>query len=314
MAIDGRERETVPSDADRPWTHEQAVVGDVRLHYVAAGDEDDPLVLLLHGFPEFWYSWREQIPALADAGYRVVAPDMRGYNLSEKPRGVDSYRIEKLVGDVVGLIAHFGRESAHIVGHDWGGAIAWETAIRRPEVVSRLAVLNAPHPERFRRELSRNPEQLRRSWYMLWFQMPALPETLLGAGTAAGIGRMLRESARPDTFSDEDVRRYREAAARPGALAAAISYYRALFRENLVAEARRLVGRDDRQHRVRAPTLLIWGEDDVALGTELTEGLGEWVADLRVERLPGATHWVQNDRPEAVGDLLVEFFGEGERE
>jgi pimeloyl-ACP methyl ester carboxylesterase len=310
MTSEGRERGAIPSDADRPWTHEQSIVGDVRLHYVAAGDEDDPLVVLLHGFPEFWYSWREQIPALADAGYRVVAPDMRGYNLSEKPRGVRSYRMERLVGDVVGLIEQFGRESARVVGHDWGGAVAWEVAIRHPVVVEQLAILNAPHPEAFRRELARNPEQRRRSWYMLWFQVPVLPETFLGERNAAGVGRMLRGSANPDTFSGDDVRRYREAAARPGTLSAAISYYRALFRQNLVGGMRRLVGRGDGEHRVRASTLLIWGENDVALGTELTEGLGEWVPDLRVERLPDATHWVQNDRPDEVIGLLVEFFKE----
>jgi pimeloyl-ACP methyl ester carboxylesterase len=317
MATEGRDRtasdaDRTASDADRPWSHEQAVVGDVRLHYVAAGDEEDPLVVLLHGFPEFWYSWHDQIPALADAGYRVVAPDMRGYNLSEKPPGLDSYRMEELVGDVVNLIDHFGREEAVVVGHDWGGAIAWETAIRHPERVARLAVLNAPHPERFREELASNPEQWRRSWYMLWFQLPALPEKLLGARNAFGVGRLLRESANPGTFGDDDLRRYREAAARPGALGAAINYYRALFRQNLVEQARRLVGRSERQRRLRVPTLLVWGEEDVALGTELTEGLNDYVSDIRVERLPGASHWVQNDRPERVNDLLVEFCGEAE--
>ncbi|WP_137287069.1 alpha/beta fold hydrolase [Halorussus salinisoli] len=310
MATEGRERETIPPDADRSWTHEQAVVGDLRLHYVAAGDEDDPLVILLHGFPEFWYSWREQIPALADAGYRVVAPDMRGYNRSEKPHGVESYRMDELVGDVTGLIEHFGREQAHVVGHDWGGVIAWEVGIRHPELVERLAVLNAPHPAAFRRELTRNPDQWRRSWYMLWFQMPTLPETFLGARNAAKVGELLAESANPGTFDENDLRRYREAASRPGALASAIGYYRALFRENLVRELRSLVGREDRQRRVRVPTLLIWGERDPALGVELTGGLEQWVPDLRVERLPDATHWVQNDRPEKVNELLVEFLRE----
>ncbi|UPV74119.1 alpha/beta hydrolase [Halorussus limi] len=310
MTTEGSERETAPGDADRPWSHEQAVVGDVRLHYVAAGDEDDPLVVLLHGFPEFWYSWREQIPALADAGYRVVAPDMRGYNLSEKPRGLDDYRTVELVGDVVGLINHFDRDAAHLVGHDWGGVVAWETAIRRPEAVERLAVLNAPHPERYRQELRRNPEQWGRSLYVLYFQLPWLPETTLGASDCAGVAEMFRETAGPDTFSETDLRRYRMAACRPGALTSALDYYRAFFRENLRREVRRLLGRETSQYVVRAPTLLVWGERDPALGVELTEGLERWVPDLRVERLPDATHWVQNDRPERVNDLLVEFLGE----
>ncbi|MFC4449905.1 alpha/beta fold hydrolase [Halorussus aquaticus] len=308
MATESRDSEAAPTDAEGPWAHEQAVVGDVRLHYVAAGDEDDPLVVLLHGFPEFWYSWRHQIPALADAGYRVVAPDMRGYNRSEKPHGVRSYRTAELVGDVVGLVEHFDRERARVVGHDWGGVVAWETAIRHPEAVSQLGVLNAPHPERYRRELRRNPEQWSRSSYVLYFQLPWLPERTLGARNCAGVAEMFRETAGPDTFSETDLRRYREAACRPGALTSALDYYRAFFRENLRREARRLVGGGPPDRRVRAPTLLVWGERDPALGVELTEGLERWVPDLRVERLPEATHWVQNDNPDEVSDLLVEFF------
>jgi pimeloyl-ACP methyl ester carboxylesterase len=293
-----------------PWIHEQAAVGDVRLHYVAAGDEDDPLVVLLHGFPEFWYSWRHQLPALADAGFRVVAPDMRGYNRSEKPPGVGNYRMDELVGDVVGLVEHFDRERAHVVGHDWGGLVAWETAIRRPDAVDRLAVLNAPHPDRYRQALRQNADQWRRSWYAMAFQLPRFPETALGARNCEGVAEMLRSTSNPDTFDETDLRRYREAACRPGALTAALNYYRAAFREGLGEEVRALLGRSRRSGAVRMPTLLVWGERDPALGVELTEGLEQWAPDLRVERLPEATHWVQNDRPEAANEALVEFFGE----
>lgn len=293
-----------------PWTHERAVVNDVRLHYVAAGEESDPLVVLLHGFPEFWYSWRRQIPALADVGFRVVAPDMRGYNASEKPRGLGSYRSAELVGDVVGLVEHLGGESARVVGHDWGGIVAWQTAIRHPEAVERLAILNAPHPGRYRREVRQNPEQWGRSLYVLFFQFPWVPETLLGARDCAGVARMLRNTALPGTFSDADLRRYREAACRPGALTAMLNYYRAGFRENLRHEIRGLVGGEPQNQKVRVPTLLLWGEDDPALGTELTEGLERWVPDLRVERFPETTHWIQNDRPEAVNRRLADFLGE----
>jgi pimeloyl-ACP methyl ester carboxylesterase len=292
------------------WVHEQAVVGDVRLHYVTAGDEGDPLVVLLHGFPEFWYSWRHQIPALADAGFRVVAPDMRGYNASEKPHGVASYRMEKLVGDVVGLIEHFDREEAHVVGHDWGGLVAWATAIRRPEVVEKLAVLNAPHLDRYREELRYNPEQWSRSLYVLYFQLPWLPEFTLGVWDCAGVAKMLRETSEPDTFDEADLRRYREAACRPGALTAMLNYYRAGFREELREQAGRLLGGKRPGNVVRAPTLLLWGEQDPALDVELTEGVERWVPDLRVERLPEATHWVQNDAPEAVTELLSAFVRE----
>jgi pimeloyl-ACP methyl ester carboxylesterase len=293
-----------------PWAHEQAVVGDVRLHYVTAGDEGDPLVVLLHGFPEFWYSWRHQIPALADARFRVVAPDMRGYNASEKPHGVASYRMEKLVGDVVGLIEHFDREEAHVVGHDWGGLVAWATAIRRPEVVEKLAVLNAPHLDRYREELRYNPEQWSRSLYVPYFQLPWLPEFTLGVWDCAGVAKMLRETSEPDTFDEADLRRYREAACRPGALTAMLNYYRAGFREELREQAGRLLGGKRPGNVVRAPTLLLWGEQDPALDVELTEGVERWVPDLRVERLPEATHWVQNDAPEAVTELLSAFVRE----
>lgn len=291
-----------------PWTHEQAVVGDVRLHYVTAGDENDPLVILLHGFPEFWYSWRRQIPALADAGFRVVAPDMRGYNRSEKPRGVGSYRMDDLVGDVADLVEHFDREQAHVVGHDWGGGVAWETAIRRPGAVETLAVLNAPHLGRYREVLAQNTDQWRRSWYVLWFQVPWLPETLLGALDCAGVASLFRQTSKPDTFSDADLRRYREAACRPGALTAALNYYRALFRDSFREEVRALLGGERPSRRVEAPTLLVWGEQDPALGVELTEGLDRWVPDLRVERLSDATHWVHHDRTERVNELLIEFW------
>lgn len=295
---------------DGPWSHEQAVVNDVRLHYVTAGEENDPLVVLLHGFPEFWYSWRHQIPALADAGFRVVAPDMRGYNTSERPHGPGSYRSEQLVGDVLGLVDHLGSESAHVVGHDWGGIFAWWTAIRHPESVDRLAILNAPHPARYRLSLEQNRKQWGRSLYALFFQLPRVPETLLGARNCAGVAEMLRNTAGPETFSDADLRRYREAACRPGALTAMLNYYRAAARETLRREIRGLVGGEQQDQQVEVPTLLLWGEDDPALGTELTEGLERWVPDLRVERFPETSHWLQNERPEEVTESLVEFLRE----
>ncbi|WP_440006142.1 alpha/beta fold hydrolase [Halomicrococcus sp. SG-WS-1] len=289
------------------WTHREASVDGIRLHYVEAGDADDPLVVLLHGFPEFWYSWRDQLPALADAGFHVVAPDMRGYNASEKPHGVSAYGMDELVGDVVGLLDHFGSDAAHVVGHDWGGVVAWEVAIRYPERVDRLGALNAPHPGRFR-EVVRTPEQLRRSWYMFAFQVPWLPEALLGSRDCAAVPEMLRGSAaNPDAFDERDLRRYREAACRPGALGATINYYRAAFRDEVRREVGALLGGRRESPTVAVPTLLVWGERDPALGTELTEGLDRWVPDLRVERLPDASHWVQNDRPERVNELLTGF-------
>ncbi len=292
------------------WTHRQAITNGVRLHYVEAGE--GPLVVLLHGFPEHWYAWREQIDPLVEAGYRVVAPDMRGYNASEKPHGVSAYRIGTLVDDVLGLIDHCGEDRATLVGHDWGGVVAWEAAARHPEVVERLAVLNAPHPAAYRRELrSLDSEQAKRSWYALFFQLPWLPEAILGAGRCRIVGRLLRKDPEnPRAFDEEAIDRYREACAQPGALTAMINYYRALFRGTVrsMLPGRAVPEASVSDGLIDQPTLLIWGMQDRALSERLTEGLEQWVPDIQVERLPEASHWVQTDTPDRVNDLLIEFF------
>ncbi|MET0400436.1 MAG: alpha/beta hydrolase [Longimicrobiaceae bacterium] len=281
-----------------PWTHHDADVGGVRLHYVEAGE--GPLVVLLHGFPEFWYGWRRQIPALAAAGFRVVAADMRGYNLSDKPRGVDRYRVELLVEDVAGLVRHLGAERAHVVGHDWGGVVAWYFAMLRPERLDRLVVLNAPHPAAFAREI-RKPDQMLRSAYAGFFQLPAIPEAVLRAGNFALLERVFRtEPARPGAFTGEDVERYKEALARPGALTSALDYYRAFARREKPAV-----------RPIAAPTLLVWGEKDPHLVVRLTEGLEAWIPRVRVERIPEASHWVAADAPERVSGLVAGFLREG---
>jgi pimeloyl-ACP methyl ester carboxylesterase len=283
------------------WTDLFATVNGVRLHYVEAGT--GPLVVLLHGFPEFWYSWRHQIPALAAAGYHVVAPDMRGYNLSDKPASVAAYRMEELTADVRDLIRHCGESKATVVGHDWGGGIVWHVPVHYPDVVEKLVVLNAPHPGVFFREL-RRPAQLRRSWYMFLFQLPWLPEWLLRARNFAGLEQALRrDPVRPGVFTEEDICRYKEALARPGALTGGINYYRAAFRRSPARMIRQL-------RRIDVPTLLIWGERDRYLGVELTRGLEPWVPNCRVERLPDASHWVQNDAADRVNDLLLGFLQE----
>jgi pimeloyl-ACP methyl ester carboxylesterase len=281
-----------------PMTHAQATINGIRLHYVEAGV--GPLVVLLHGFPEFWYSWRHQLPALAGAGFHAVAPDLRGYNESDRPAGVRSYRLHLLVDDVAELIAHLGERRATVVGHDWGGVIAWTLAMHRLDLVERLAILNAPHPAAFRRELRRKPAQWLRSAYMLFFQLPWLPEWMLAAADYALVRRLLRrDPVRPGAFTAEDITRYRDALAWPGARTAALNYYRALLGkdQNAFAEV----------SPVLAPTLLVWGERDRYLGVGLTEGLDQWVPDLRVARLPHASHWVQNDAPDDVNRLLLGF-------
>ena len=279
-------------------THHEATVNGIRLHYVEAGR--GPLVVLLHGFPEFWYSWRHQIPALAAAGYRVVAPDMRGFNESEKPPGVNSYRITALVEDVVGLFRHAGEEHASLAGHDWGGVVAWYVAMRCPDVVSRLVILNAPHPGIFLREL-RTLGQLRRSWYMFFFQLPWLPEAVYRAIGPRLLRRTFRnDPVRPDAFTSEDVQRYLGALAQPGAVTAGINYYRAIVRRG-PWKMRHQAG------RIHVPTLVIWGEQDRYLGIRLTEGLEHWVPDIRVERIHDASHWIQQDAPDRVSELMADF-------
>lgn len=275
-------------------------VNGVRLHCVLEGK--GPLVLLLHGFPESSYAWRGQIPALAEH-FRVVAPDLRGYAESDKPPRVSDYRLPVLVDDVVGLVKALGDDRAHIVGHDWGGAVAWAAAQTHPEVVDRLAVLNCPHPLPLRRALSSLSRQVLRSWYVLFFQLPEIPESILLRDGAAALGRMLRGSAiRAEAFSEDDILEYRRALSLPGAATAALNYYRAVFRDALTGRT------TDPSTIIQAPTLLIWAENDVALGKELTNDMDRFFAsDFRIEYVPNTSHWVMEERPELVNRLLLDF-------
>jgi pimeloyl-ACP methyl ester carboxylesterase len=278
--------------------HRYADLGDVRLHYVEAGE--GPLVLLLHGFPQFWYQWKHQVPALVEAGFRVVAPDMRGYNLSDKPLGVRAYRVELLARDVERLILACGERTAVVVGHDWGALAAWIAAMRHPGRVEKLAILNVPHPARSLDGLL-SPMQLLRSSYMFFFQIPRLPEEVIRAGDFALLRSVFRsDPVQPEAFTAEDIERYIEAIAQPGALTASLNYYRALLRNP--REMRALL------QRVEAPVLVIWGERDRFLSRRLAEPPRLWVPNLiRVKRLPDASHWVAEDCPLEVNTLLLGF-------
>jgi len=274
-----------------------AEIGDVRLHYVEAGE--GPLVLLLHGFPEFWYGWRQQIQPLAAAGFRVVAPDMRGYNLSSAPDGVAAYDTDHLTTDIRDLIAELGAKSALLVGHDWGGSVAWATAMAHPEVVDRLAILNAAHPRKLSQGLH-HPGQLRKSWYFFFFDLPDLPESIVRANHWHFFRHFLRD-ARP-AFTPEQMDRYIDAWSQPGAATGMINYYRSSVRtppKRAEAAIR----------PIKAPTLVIWGEEDRYLGPELAEPDHDDVPNLdRVERLADASHWVHHDESERVTQLLIDFF------
>jgi pimeloyl-ACP methyl ester carboxylesterase len=280
------------------WQHHDILTNGVRLHYVTQGK--GPLIVLLHGFPEFWYSWRYQIPFLADAGYQVVAPDLRGYNDSDKPRG--GYDIPTLLRDIVGLIKGLGQKKAIIVGHDWGGVLAWAFAISYPSLTERLIVLNAPHPAAFQREL-RTWKQLRKSWYAFAFQIPWLPEYMLGRNHAALITSMISTAAVQKTaFPPEVLEHFRVAMSKPGALHASINYYRSIFHHPF-----KMLGEKNTKQQIMIPTLLIWGEQDIALDIALTQGLERWVPEISVKRIPTSGHWVQQEQPEQVNRYIQDF-------
>jgi pimeloyl-ACP methyl ester carboxylesterase len=280
-------------DAASDFQHRFIEANGIRFHYVEQGS--GPLVLLLHGFPECWYSWRKTLPALAAAGFRAVAPDMRGYNLTDKPR--TGYDIESLVEDVAALARALGEERMHLVGHDWGGVVAWQVASRRPESVRTLTIMNAPHPSAFARYVRTSPAQMLRSTYMLFFQLPRLPEWLLTRNRAAAIAGAFRRSAsRPDVFSDADLDAYREAFLRPGAARCTLAYYRQAVRQGWSALPR---------GPVLVPTLVLWGEDDPVLRPEGNKRLGTWVKNLTYEAVPGCGHWTQQERPDIVNPRLA---------
>ena len=284
-------------------THGYVAVNGIRLHYAESGS-GDKLVILLHGFPEFWYAWQKQLIALSEK-FHVVAPDMRGYNLSDKPSRVEDYRIDKLVADVIGLLDHFGAKQAAIVGHDWGAGVAWAIAQKYPERVSRLAVLQVPLQAAWRANLTL--KQIMRSWYMFFFQIPRLPEWLISRQNFRAIERTFQEKVgRKNSFTPQDVERYKEAVRQPGALTGAVNYYRANLFDRLLMRKQTKDKQGD--GRIQVPTLFIYGEQDFAIIPATVRGLEKYIdADYREVRIPDSGHWVQNEAPEEVNAALLEF-------
>jgi pimeloyl-ACP methyl ester carboxylesterase len=265
---------------------------------VTAGPQDGPVVLLLHGFPEFWFSWRHQIWPLAEAGYRVVVPDQRGYNLSDKPWRVSAYGLDTLTLDAVHLIEWTGRERVFVVGHDWGAAVAWWVAVCFPERVRKLGIINLPHPVVFRRHLRTDPVQRRKSRYMLYFQFPWYPERKMRRGNWRSAVRSLQACARPGTFTDEDMERYREAWRQPGAARGMINWYRAGWRHP---------PRKVPDVRVRPETLIIWGAADRWVGRQMLQPSLDLCVEGRAEVIEDGTHWVHHEFPERVSSWLTVF-------
>lgn len=281
------------------FEHTHIVTNGISLHVVMAGPPQGQPVLLLHGFPEFWFGWRQQMPALASAGYRVIVPDQRGYNLSDKPKGIRAYRLETLVADALGLLDALGYEQTHLVGHDWGAAVAWALAIRHPERLHKLGILNVPHPAVMLNFLRRgDPEQWRRSWYIFAFQLPFLPEVLLRARNWRNLERALRGSSKIHTFSREDVIEYKKAWSQPGAVTAMLNWYRAIVRHRSTWPG---------DMRVHVPTLILWGMQDVALSHRMARLSLDYCQDGKLVLFEDATHWVQHDEAEEVNQLLLEF-------
>jgi len=272
--------------------------GAVGLHAMAAGPKDGPVVLLLHGFPEFWYGWRKQIEPLAAAGFRIIVPDQRGYNLSSKPSGVAAYALTELVSDVIAIADQLGQEKIFLAGHDWGAAVAWSTALLHPQRIAKLVVLNVPHPSVMRKFLRTRPRQLLHSWYMFFFQLPWLPEGVFSAFNFRIGARALLRSSRPGTFSAEDLAQYRAAWSQPGALTGIINWYRALFRTRTKFPDK----------TVRVPTRILWGERDAFLLAEMAHESLRYCTSAELFTFANATHWLQHEEPARVSELLIDFF------
>jgi epoxide hydrolase 4 len=269
----------------------------VTLHVAEAGPPDGPLVLLLHGFPEFWYGWRHQIAVLADAGFRVAVPDQRGYNLSDRPKGVAAYDIDLLALDIVGLADTLGRQKFYLVGHDWGAGVGWWIASHHADRVERFAALSAPHPAVWIDAIRTIPEQRKKSWYVKAFGIPWLPEFLLRQRKFKGLTDALRDCKRPADCTDADLDRYREAWSQPGALTAMLNWYRAIAPKQKTMDPAR---------RVTVPTLIIWGDGDRYGVPALAERSAHLCDNARIVHLD-ATHWVQHDEPDRVNAMLIEF-------
>ena len=276
----------------------------VDLHVAFAGPKKGPLVILLHGFPEGWRAWKKQIEALGEEGYRVLAPDQRGYGLSDRPQAVRAYTLEKLGQDILELIDSTGRDQVHLVGHDWGAAVAWWIAQFHPERLKSLTVLNVPHPSVMMRHLRRDPLQMVRSWYMAFFQLRRVPEFLLSRNGFNRLKKSLAATSAKGTFSESELKAYEKAWSRPGALTGMLNWYRAL-RFSADSQSSGKLSR-----KVSVPTLILWGTKDHALRSVMAaESLRE-CEDARLIEFDQATHWIQHEEPTRVTELLQGFFRE----
>ena len=280
------------------FEHSYIETNGIRLHVVQAGPKSGIPIILLHGFPEFYYGWRKQIPALVEAGCRVIVPDQRGYNLSDKPKGVRAYGVYTLVEDILGLINALEYEKVNLIGHDWGAVVAWVLANKYPERLQKLGIMNVPHPAVMRRFLLRDFEQMRRSLYVYFFQLPWLPEAGFRAMDWRGAERALRNTSKPGSFTEEDIKKYKEAWSQPGAMTAMLNWYRAVIRYMPALPE---------DPRIKVPTLMMWGLQDFALSHRMARPSMDYVDEGNLILFPEATHWVHLDAADEVNHYLVDF-------
>jgi pimeloyl-ACP methyl ester carboxylesterase len=256
------------------------------------------MILFLHGFPEFWYAWRRQIQYFADLGYLVVVPDQRGYNLSDKPEGIAAYKTDELAKDAVGLMDHYGRDQIFLVGHDWGAAVSWWTALKYPERIKKLVIMNVPHPKVMNQNMLTNPKQMQKSWYIFFFQLPNAAEKLAESNNYEWPVSVLADS-RPGAFTPEDLEKYRQAFAQPGAYSAMVNWYRASLQTRNTAPA---------SFRITMPILVLWGVNDIAIIPEQAEQSMAYCDQGRLVRFEEATHWLQHEEAERINPMMAEFF------
>jgi len=281
-------------EKDMTLTFEFITTNGIQLHTALAGHKDGEPVILLHGFPEAWFGWKNQIEVLVQAGYRVIIPDQRGYNLSDKPAGVDQYNMAVLVDDILGLAENLGYDQFNLAGHDFGAMVSWSLALRAPDRIKRMVIANVPHPTVFRNYLRSHPSQMLKSWYAIFFQLPGLPERFVKASNWKFLTR-----AMPDYWGEDQYNRYREAWSQPGAITAMINWYRATFSRS---------GTSRKSEEIQPPTLIIWGKKDPHLSHQMAPLSLDYCLDGELVFFEDASHWVQHDKADEVSQLLIDHF------
>lgn len=275
-------------------------VNGIRLHVMEAGDPEGQPVLFLHGFPEHWYGWHKQIDYFAARNFRVIVPDQRGYNLSDKPGQVRAYELEQLTQDIVDLIAQLRLENTLLVGHDWGGIVSWHLATYHPELFGKIVIANVPHPAALRKKMPL--KQFFKSWYIYFFQIPRLPEQLISRNNLSMLANSMLKTAVPGTFSAEDMSHYREAWSK--GISPMINWYRAMLSSKLFKITA------SGKHQIRKPLLLIWGKQDAALSFELAPPSLDFCVNARLKTYEDATHWIHHEKAQSFNEDILAFLEE----